>query len=114
MSYRIKEYRTLAPEVIQEIQQKFEEERIPVGRLSRMYQLAWMQVYEITHGKTKKDEHTLRMGHHRQLTWPAVDDIRARSAAGESVKDIADEYDVSKVTIQLVLNNKRWMVEDHP
>jgi len=43
-----------------------------------------------------------------KLTWPAVRDIRARHAAGESQHSLAREHGVSQPAIHCIVHGKTW------
>lgn len=53
--YDVGQYRTITPEQVAEIQQKFAE-GCPMDRLGCLYGLLRIQVYELTHGLTKKSK----------------------------------------------------------
>jgi hypothetical protein len=43
-----------------------------------------------------------------KLTWPAVRDIRARYAAGESQRSLGRAHRVSQVTVHFIVTGKTW------
>ena len=43
-----------------------------------------------------------------KLTWDIIRDIRARVAAGEPQKNLAQEYDVTSSSVSLIVNKKNW------
>lgn len=45
---------------------------------------------------------------HAKLTPESVAAIRARHAAGEQQRRLADEYGISRATVCLVVNGRRW------
>lgn len=56
------------------------------------------------HGTSNAGE---RHGAHK-LTWEAVRKIRARSAAGESAKSIAESFSVRRETVGYVIRGQTW------
>lgn len=58
----------------------------------------------VRHGMSTKGEKNARA----VLTSNQVDEIRARSKSGAVGAQLAREFNVSKATISLIINNKNW------
>ena len=43
-----------------------------------------------------------------KLSWPKVDEIRARYAAGEKVQVLAEDYGVTYANVSRIVNNQLW------
>ncbi len=75
-------------------------------------QVAWVELEERALGgsgyKASKQNGMAK------LTWTDVNEIRRRHADGERVMDLAAEFNVTRRTISMIVNNQSWASERKP